>query len=180
MLIFLYLILLISLISLVLLAISNIAFLRTKVPFISLSNKRIKEILNQVKLEKGKLLYDLGCGDGRFLIKAYEKYGVQGIGYEINFWAYLRAKIKIYKYRDQIKIYYQNFLKEDFKNADYIFTYLMPAVMEVVGQKLKKDLKSSTLIISCAFHIPNMKADKVLETSLNKKNQGKVFLYNLV
>ncbi len=176
---FLYCILLVTLIFLVLLVISNIAFLRTKVPFISLSYKRINEIFDAVKLEKGKLLYDLGCGDGRILIRAHQRYGVRGIGYEINFWAYLRAKIKTYKYRDYIQIYYKNFFKEDLTKADYIFTYLMPAVMELVGHKLKKGLKPSALVICCAFHIPNMKPSQVLKTSLNKKQKGSVYMYNL-
>jgi trans-aconitate methyltransferase len=180
MLIFYFFILLIMGISLVLLIMSNVVFFKTKVPFISLSNQRIDEILNQIELKKGKLLYDLGCGDGRFLVKAYKKYRIRGIGYEINFWAYLRAKVKTYKYRKDIKIYYKNFFKENLENADYVFIYLMPEVMEMVGQKLKKELQASTLIISCAFHIPNIKVDQVLDTSLNKKNRGKVFLYNLV
>jgi len=178
MLIFCYFILLIAIASLVLLIMSNITFLKTKVPFISLSQKRIKEIFDQVKLEKGKLIYDLGCGDARVLIYAYKKYGIQGIGYEINFWAYLRAKIKTYKYRDHLKVYYKNFLKEDLKNADYVFTYLMPVVMESVGHKLKKELKPSALVICCAFHIPDFPVQRILKTSLTKKTQGQVFLYN--
>jgi cyclopropane fatty-acyl-phospholipid synthase-like methyltransferase len=32
----------------------------------------------------GKIVLDLGCGDGRMLILAAQKYGCRGIGYDID------------------------------------------------------------------------------------------------
>lgn len=174
-----YFILPIAIISIFLLIISIFMLLKTRVPFVSLSHKRISEIFDAVKLEKGKLFYDLGCGDARVLIEAYKKYGIKGVGYEINLWAYLRAKIKTYKYRDNIKIYYKDFLKESLDNPDYIFAYLMPPVMESFGEKLKNEIDSPCHIICCAFHIPNMKPSKVFKISLNKKHKGSVYVYDL-
>lgn len=46
----------------------------------------IEEALKYVKLKKedNHVLYDIGCGDGRCVVYAAEKYGIQCVGIEIN------------------------------------------------------------------------------------------------
>lgn len=178
MLIFLIIFLLVVIATAILTTVSLIAYLRTRVPFVSLSTEKIQQIWQQVPLISGKTVVDLGCGDGRVLIAAHKRYGVLGIGYEINLWAYLRAKIRTWPYRQYIKIFYQNFLTADLSAADYVFTYLLPAAQEKVEAQVVPKLKAGSQLIAYAFFLPSLRVDQELNTTTDGKS-GKIYVYKI-
>lgn len=47
-------------------------------------DKIIADMLNLLDLDPSDKYADIGCGDGRLLIRAYEKYGCKGVGVEID------------------------------------------------------------------------------------------------
>jgi len=53
-------------------------------PFVPTPQKTVNEILKKLKLKKGTVFYDLGCGDGRVVRSAVKNYGVTGIGVDLN------------------------------------------------------------------------------------------------
>src|SRR3972149_4747962 len=44
----------------------------------------VEEMLNRAGVTKGDVVYDLGCGDGRFVITAAKKFGARGVGIDID------------------------------------------------------------------------------------------------
>ena len=40
-------------------------------------------MLEMAQIEKGDLLYDLGCGDGRIVVTAAKRYGIKAVGIDI-------------------------------------------------------------------------------------------------
>ena len=54
---------------------------------------RVAAFADAVPMKPGQLLVDLGCGDGRVLRMASKRYGVKTIGYEVNWMAYLIARL---------------------------------------------------------------------------------------
>ena len=44
----------------------------------------VDRMLEMARIKPGETLYDLGCGDGRILIAAVEKYKVKAVGVEIS------------------------------------------------------------------------------------------------
>ena len=46
----------------------------TDAPFVPIPKEIEDKIIENLKLSPGSMLYDLGCGDGRILIKAVQKY----------------------------------------------------------------------------------------------------------
>src|SRR5512139_1011478 len=44
----------------------------------------VSRMLKMAKIKKGDLVYDLGCGDGRMLVLAAQKYGCRAVGYDID------------------------------------------------------------------------------------------------
>jgi SAM-dependent methyltransferase len=129
--------------------------------FVSTSKKRISAVLNAVPMTSNQILIDLGCGDGRVLRMANKKFGIKGIGYELNPLAFLKAKIMC-MFIKNIRLKYSNFYKEDISNADIVFCYLFPDVMKPVGEKLKAELKEGAYIISCNFKIPHFSHERIL------------------
>ena len=55
---------------------------------------KIEAILDSVPMEPGLVVYDIGCGDGRFLTSAEKRYGVKAKGFEINPWAFLLSRLQ--------------------------------------------------------------------------------------
>jgi len=44
----------------------------------------VDKMLEMARVTKDDVVYDLGCGDARFLVTAAKKYGCRGVGYEIQ------------------------------------------------------------------------------------------------
>ena len=129
--------------------------------YVSTSRKRIDALLDEIPMQAGQVLIDLGCGDGRVLRRARRRFDVQAIGYELNPLAYLKARL-LCMGRGGIKLFRRNFLKADLADADLIFCYLFPDVMHDVAAKLKSEVKSDTMIASCNFALPGFTPHRVL------------------
>jgi len=151
-----------------------IDLIRIRVPFVPSSRKAIKKIVDLIPVDKDKIIYDLGCGDGRVLIAYTKKYGVRGIGYELGWLAYSLARFNVWLTKTPIKIYKQNFYKVNLSQADIVFCYLLPATLKNIEKKLIDELKPGAKIISLDFQFPNWSPTQKIELT-NKA--GKIFIY---
>ena len=129
--------------------------------YVSTTRRRIAAFMAAVPMQKGQLLVDLGCGDGRVLRQAWKKYNVNAIGFEINLLAYLKARVLSVGLK-QIKIRHKSFWSQNLARADVIFCYLYPDVMRRLSTKLKAELKPGTWVVSCNFSVPGFEPLRVL------------------
>ncbi len=129
--------------------------------FVSTAPERIEAVLDAVSMEKGELLVDLGCGDGRVLRAATTKYNVNALGIEVNPLAYLLARILSMREK-RIRIRWGSFWSRDLRQADVVFCYLFPDVLKRLAVKLENELHIGAVVISCNFGIPGWRPDKVL------------------
>lgn len=133
------------------------------VPFVPLSKKQLKAVDKNIKLKPDDKVVDLGCGDARVL-RMFEKQGVKDLtGYEINFWAYLLAKIKNKLLKSKSKVYFKNFKKVDLSKYNVIFCYLLDNYVNSLKEKFDKELKPGTRIISYSFSIKNWHKPEKIE-----------------
>lgn len=146
----------------------NIIF-RGYAPLFSTNKNFIKKILEKVDKNQNYNIYELGCGFAKFLFLAERIFpNSKYIGVEYSFLPYLLTKIKIKLSKSKIKIINENFLKTDLKDADIIYLYLIPDVMQKLSKKLKNECKNNTLIISFRFSVPNIKLEKMINFGNNK------------
>ncbi|MBD3156285.1 hypothetical protein GF369_00495 [Candidatus Peregrinibacteria bacterium] len=136
--------------------------LALRVPYVPTKKRVMQEIIKHAQLKKGQTFFDLGCGDGRMLIEAERRKHVQAIGYEIAPLVYIFALIRKAISRSKATIKFKNFFHENLENADVIFCYLMPAELQKLAKKIKKECKKGTCIISNTFHIKGLKPTKVI------------------
>src|SRR5262245_49523068 len=54
------------------------------VPYVPTPDNVVEKMLELAKIQAGDVLYDLGSGDGRIVITAAKKFGVRGVGIDIN------------------------------------------------------------------------------------------------
>lgn len=144
--------------------------------FTTTHSSKIKKILDTLPMHVGQVVYDLGCGDGRFLIAASKKYKVTAIGYEINPWPYLLSRLRIGIWHANVSVRFQDFWKADLSKADIVFCYLFPDIMERLKEKLSEELKLGAKIISCNFGIPGWKPDTIIASS-HPRHTDPIYIY---
>jgi len=106
------------------------------------SNRRtIARMLKEAKLKKGQTIYDLGCGDGRLLIRAEKEFGTIGIGYENAPITIMLGLINKLIHRSKIQFRFSNFFKANLSDAQTIFLYLGPEAQQKLSPKIKKECK---------------------------------------
>ncbi|MDH7476562.1 MAG: rRNA adenine N-6-methyltransferase family protein [Microgenomates group bacterium] len=122
--------------------------------FVPSNKKEIKDILQIANLKKNDFFLDLGSGDGRVLITAAKYYNISGLGIEINPMLLLISNFfkKIHRL-NKIKFIRQDILKANISQADVIYMFLWPDLIDKIKDKIKKQAKKNLLVISHGFKI---------------------------
>src|SRR5687767_16020178 len=55
-----------------------------EIPFVPTPIEVVDRMLELAEVKKGDVIYDLGSGDGRIVIRAAKKYGVRAVGIEMD------------------------------------------------------------------------------------------------
>lgn len=143
-------------------------------PFVPTPKKTLEKMFAQIQLKPQQVIYDLGCGDGRFVRFAARRYGAKSIGIELNPFLYLYAKIRSLGRKNET-IFFCDFQKVDLRDADYIVCYLLPKTMGKMEKKLQRELKKGAKIISHCFQFQNWRP--ITQILPEKKEYGKIFIY---
>lgn len=141
-----------GIVILIMTAISLVSLIMSGAPFIATSKSLTRKIVALAEIHPGERVYDLGCGDGRFLIEANKFYGASAIGIEISPLVCCLAKLTAWLNRADIVIRCSNFKRCDFSDADVIFCYLVPDQMPILGERFK-ELKKGCRVLSRRFEI---------------------------
>lgn len=134
----------------------------TKAPYVPSSKKILDRLLEELKLKPAQVVYDLGCGDGRFLIRAEKKFGIKAIGYELAPLPFVLAKILQFINRSKTQIIYGNFFQANLGDADLIFCYLFPEIVSQVYQKAKLECRPGTILVSNTFSAKDIQPSKII------------------
>ncbi len=150
-------------------------------PTVGSPERAIDKMLEMANPKPGETLYDLGCGDGRILIAAAERYKVKGVGIEIsNRLAETAAEnVKKHRLQGEVKIIHGNFMKTDLSGANVVTLYLATTANDTLRPNLERYLRPNTRVVSYDYPIPGWKA---IETSETEGHQGAVhtiYLYEV-
>ncbi len=165
-----------SLILLILISIPTIMAMVNGAPFVPTPMKRVKEMVKLAKLKQGDRVYDIGCGDGRFVYVAANQYGANATGYELSPLVYVLARIMKLIWKSKAEISFANFKMQDLSDADVIFCYLLPESLKKFEKKLTKMTKPGTKLISYAFEMPNWNLVQRIERN-PKQNLAPIWIY---
>lgn len=128
-------------------------------PYVPTKNRILDEILEPAKIKKGSYFIELGSGDGRMLRHVVKKYEVRGLGVDVNpllvVWSRFLAKLsKI----DTAEFKVENIFDTEYRNADCLYIFLMPELIDKLTPKLVKELKKGTVVISHGFPVKAWKS----------------------
>ena len=148
------------------------------VMYVPTPDEVVAKMLDLVKLKKGEVLYDLGCGDGRIVVAAAKR-GAKATGFEIHpdRLKMSRENVKKNKVEKNAKIVDQDIFTLDLSKANVITLYLLPSLNVKLIPQLEK-LKPGSRIVSHDFDMEGVKPDKVVEvTSKNGDVSHTVYLW---
>jgi SAM-dependent methyltransferase len=135
------------------------------VPFVPTPMPVVDAMLDMAKVTKNDLLYDLGSGDGRIVIRAAERFGCRGVGVDLNPERVREAKAAAKKAGPQIESLVRfeegDVFTFDFSPATVVTMYLLPSVNVKLRPRILKELKPGTRIVSHDFDMGEWKAEDV-------------------
>ena len=132
-------------------------------PSLSTDKPTILKIISELKVKPGINIYELGCGQARFLKQAEKSFPqVKLVGVENSLMLYLWIKLKFLILGSKIKFINHDVLKINLSEADIIYCWLFKSTMEKLGKKIKEECKPGTQVISRSFSIPQFEPVKTL------------------
>lgn len=137
------------------------------IPFIATPYPVIREMIRLADLKGEETVYDLGAGDGRLLSRVLKAYpSARVIGYEVIPTIWLLGMARRFLSRTPFRLYLRNAMKADVRDADVVFLYLYPTVMERLKTLFDAQLRPGTPVISNTFRIPGKKEESSAQVRL--------------
>jgi precorrin-6B methylase 2 len=149
-----------------------------RVPWVPTREELLDIIMKLADLKSTDIFYDLGCGDGRVVIRAAKEGVKKAVCVELNPVLIERAKenAKMANVADKIEFINEDFFKVNLSEASVIYMYLLTSVNRALRPKLESELKNGTRIITLDFEIPGWKPVQVVEVALPMRT-ARLYLY---
>lgn len=118
-------------------------------------------MLTLAALTPADRLYDLGCGDGRIVIQAAQRFGVPGVGIDIDPQRIREANQNAEQagVSDRVVFRQQNLFESDFSDATVVILYLLPHLNLRLRPELLRQVRSGTRILSHDFDMGDWQPD---------------------
>jgi len=135
------------------------------VPFDPSPAHVVDEMLKLTEVRKGDVLYDLGCGDGRIVIAAAQRFGARGVGIDID---PQRIKESLENaaaagVADRVTFRNEDLFEADISGATVVTLFLWPEVNLKLRAKLWQDLKPGTRVVSYYWDMGDWAPEKQIE-----------------
>jgi cyclopropane fatty-acyl-phospholipid synthase-like methyltransferase len=135
-----------------------------EIPFVPTPMEVVDKMLELAEVKRGDVVYDLGSGDGRVVIRAAKKYGVKAVGIEMDSWLLDKARkdAKAAGVSHLVKFRAEDALKADISAATVVTLYMLPWFNEKMKPNFQKYLKPGARIVAHDFGIEGWKPDKTV------------------
>lgn len=133
------------------------------VPFVETPDEVVDMMLKMAGVDSSDLLYDLGCGNGKIVIAAAQKYGTRGVGIDLN---PVRISESVQAAEeagvtDKVRFYEQDIFEADFSQATVVTLYLLERVNRKLRPRILNELRPGTRVVSHDFNMGDWKPDSV-------------------
>jgi ubiquinone/menaquinone biosynthesis C-methylase UbiE len=151
----------------------------TAAPYYPTPQVVVEKMFELGELKKGEKTYDLGSGDGRFVITAARKYGAKSVGVELDkkLVAESRAAIKRQNLESSASIIDGNLFDQEYKDADLITVYLLPVTNAKLSGFLEKQLKKGARVVCHDFEFQDWNPERTIEMEDQEGRAHTLFLY---
>ncbi len=154
-------------------------------PFVPTPWVIVDEMLKLVEIRPDDTVYDLGSGDGRFVIAASKRHGARGVGIELNGDLVIFSRVQAERdgVAERVKFVEGDVLKADLRDATVVTMYLLPRLVVQLVPKLRAELRPGARIVSHDYPLEPWRPDKTLifdveeKFNINGMTETKLFYY---
>lgn len=148
-------------------------------PYVASPQRVVERMLEMAKIKQNETVFDLGCGDGRVLFLAAQKYGAKAVGIEIDekLVASTNDSIKRQALDNRVRVVQGNLLDADLSGADVVTIYLLTESNEKLRPRLEKYLKPGARVVSYDYPVPGWKPNLVDKSDESRGHL--VYLYEM-
>ena len=122
----------------------------------------VDAMLSLGRVTASDIVYDLGSGDGRIPIEAARRHGAQGVGIELDpkLVKLARTGAQQAGVEKQVRFSRADIFKTDLSKATVVTLYLSPTINLRLREKLRRELRPGSRIVSHRFDMGNWKPDE--------------------
>ena len=132
------------------------------VPYVPTKEAIVDRMLRMAKVKPGDVLFDLGCGDGRIVIAAAKRFGIRGVGIDID-----PQRIAEAEEADRVQFIQGDLFDAKIQDASVVTLYLLPEVNLRLRPKLLSDLKPGTRIVSHNYDMGDWKPEQTAKLTVD-------------
>jgi SAM-dependent methyltransferase len=119
-------------------------------PFVGTPPDVVERMLTMAGTKPGDVVYDLGCGDGRIVITAAQKFGARGVGVDIDplLLARAEADARAAGVSDRVVFRLQDAMTVDVSDASVVTLFLLAASNARLRPILTSTLRPGARIVT--------------------------------
>lgn len=138
---------------------------RTDIPFVPTAPRLVEAMLALADVKPGDVLIDLGSGDGRIVIAAAKKYGIQATGIEIvpDLVRESEKSAQELGVADKVQFINGDLFGLDLRQASIVTMFLTPGVNLRLRPKLLRELKPGARVVSRTFNMGSWAPSKTVQ-----------------
>jgi cyclopropane fatty-acyl-phospholipid synthase-like methyltransferase len=128
---------------------------REEIPFVPTPIEVVDRMLELAEVKKTDVIYDLGSGDGRIIIRAAKKYGARGVGIEMDqtLVDQARKSAQAEGVSHLVEFRVEDALAADISPASVVALYMLPWFNAAMKPNFQKYLKPGARIVAHDFGI---------------------------
>ena len=148
-------------------------------PFVPSPYDVVNRMLTLAEVTKDDVVYDLGCGDGRIVITAAQRFGARGVGVDIDPQRIAESNANAERAGVQhlVRFIEQDALTVDVSEATVVTLYLLSSSNMKLRPLLTRQLPPGARIVSHAFSMGDWEPDVIDRFEDERGNTRSLYLW---
>jgi len=140
-------------------------------PYVPSPDSAVAEMLKMASITPKDFVIDLGSGNGKIVLTAAKIYGASGFGVEIQDKLVRESNEAAKKegVSERVKFITQDLFKTDISRATVLTMYLLPDTVNMLSDKLQKELRPGTRVLSHDYGLKDWQYEEYKQYDLEEK-----------
>ncbi|MFO0753259.1 MAG: class I SAM-dependent methyltransferase [Thermodesulfovibrionales bacterium] len=124
----------------------------------------VEALLDMARVGEDDVLYDIGCGDGRIVVAAAQKFGIRGIGVDPDPERITESieNARAAEVADRVRFFQGDLFAMDLSGASVVTLSLLPAATLKLRPKLLREVRPGTRVLSRDSDMGSWRFDRVI------------------
>lgn len=150
-------------------------------PYVPTPPEVVAKMLEVAEVNSEDVVFDIGCGDGRIVVMAAEKYGARGVGIDIDPVRIDEAKenARSANVERLLRFYLGDATTMNFSEATVVALYLLPESNALLRPMFDKQLAPGVRVVTHNYRIPGWEEKEIGTFYVNDEwdKEHSIFLY---